>query len=169
MKTTVIATEGSGIQVEVKADLIKEFVEKMEKNLKKVKEFVANIDIKVSILLQKRTLILGTMLNDVVDFETISKTSSKLGDIMLKTTNFIRDLPEEEQVKTPVEENKTEAKDAALRIPVSEAVNDAFESLKKSIPDCGIFMMVADPKAFDVHVIGNLDKNFVISTLLMNG
>ena len=160
MNTFVIATEG-GIKIEVKENLTKKFAEKMEKFFKEAKEFVSDIYQDVAISLQDKTTVLGIELPLIVSPEMISGCCERLEDIMKKVNNFINDLPDEGQVATPVNEEK--------KLDSEKAIDNAFESLKKNIPNGGVFMMVFDPETSGIHVAGNLDRGFVLSTLLING
>lgn len=156
----VIATEGV-IKIEANQNITKKFAEKMEKFFNEAKRFVSDIDKDVTISLHDRTIVLGTMLAVAVSPEMISESCKILEDIMKKVNNFINDLPDEGQVATQVNEEK--------ELDAEKTICDAFNSLKKAIPNAGVFIMVLDPDEAGVHLAGNLDKNFILTTLLMNG
>lgn len=159
MGTFIIATEG-GIQIEVKKDLTKKQIEKTKKFFSEAKEFVSDIDKDITMSLQDGTIVLGTMLSSlVVPHAVISSYCEKLEGILKKVNNFINDLPNEKEVEAPKDEKELDTK---------KAICDAFNSLKKAIPNAGVFIMVFDPNESGAHLAGDLKKNFVLSTLLMN-
>lgn len=159
MKVFIIAAE-AGIKIEAKYDLDTEFAHKAKRYFKQVKEFVADIDKEVMIALQDTNMILGIMSDCIIEPKTIQQCIKRLGNIMVSVNNFINDLPDENKVETPVKQENN--------LDTEEVMDNAFESIQKNIPNAGIFIMVFNPNDSGVHITGNLDRNFVLTTLLMN-
>lgn len=162
MNKFIIAT-GEGIKIEVKQNLKKAQVEKVEKHFQEIKDFVSDFDDKFTITKVNKDLVLGYMTLPVVDPELIDALSKKSEDLMSITMDFINKL----------EETQPANGDDLTKDPhdsdVEKAIDAAFESLKKVVPDGGAFIMVYDPKEDGVHLAGNLNKHLVASLLLVNG
>ena len=158
----IIATE-EGIKIEAKQSLKKDQIEKVEKHFDKVRKFVSDFDNDFTVTCINKNLILGYIMPPVVDPDLINAISKKSEDLMDLTMDFVNKL---EKTKPT---NGDELDKMCTKKDPDKVIDAAFESIKKAIPNGGAFIMIFDPDSSGIHVAGNLDKNFVLSTLLMNG
>ena len=165
MRTTklqIIATE-AGIQLELKKALEEDQAKKLEKNFSEVKDFVGDKSSSITVIAQEKHIVLGMMLDQVITPAMLGQAMSQIESLAVDTVNFLDDLPEDEEV---IDEDTASN---ASKDNTEKAVDEAFESITKAIPDAGVFITVLDPKSGGIHMAGNLKKSFVLSTLLMNG
>lgn len=165
MITYVIALE-AGVKVEVKENLKKDQVKKFEKNFSEVKNFVEDKNRDVVIAAPDKHIILGMMLQKAPTPDMISAVEKKMASLMFEVIEFINDLPKDKKV---LDEDivSDESKDD-IEKATDEVFESTFESITKIIPGARVFMEIFDPKLGGIHIAGNLDKSFVLSTLLMN-
>lgn len=158
--TTRIIASGASIQVEVKDSITKNFAKKTGELFNQVKNLVNDIDKNISISLEEKDMVLVTKLSEIASLQEIVDCCGKMEAVMKQVKEFV--------VKTTLDECKTAAPKDEKELDTKKAICDAFNSLKKAIPSAGVFIMVFDPNESGAHLAGDLKKNFVLSTLLMN-
>ena len=159
MTKRIIASEAS-IQVELKQSITKNFAEKVKELFNPVKNLVNDIDKNISILLEEKDIVLVTKLSEIASLQEIVDCCGKMEVIMKQVKEFV--------IKTTLDERKAAEPKDEKELDTKKAICDAFNSLKKAIPNAGVFIMVFDPDESGAHLAGDLKKNFVLSTLLVN-
>lgn len=162
MTTFVIATE-AGIKIEVKQNLKKDQVKKLENNFSEVKDFVEDKGDGVVITAQEKYINLSMMLKQETLCDVILVSSNNIENLMEDTIKFIDSLPEDKKIS-----NDTTNVHAEQQNEDNKKFDDIFEMFKKSFSNAGIFMMVYNPEEHGVHFAGNMNKNFVLSALLVD-
>lgn len=154
MKTFIIATE-AGIKIEVKENLKKDQVNKLEDNFSEVKDFVEDKGGGIIVITaQQNHIVLDMMLQQAKSLEMIIGASSNMKCLMEDTIKFIDSLSNKFK-----KENNTDDE-------ISGYLDDAFEALHKRFPERAILIMAVDPNEKCFSACGNLNMKAALMLLL---